>query len=335
MSQFPRALRLLPAGVLAAAMAISASAQLAKDQLAQANAALQAGEADKALSLLAPLLQPGTDIAEAYNIECRVQFTLEHWDAAARGCERAVRMDGRISNDHLWLGRALGEKANRASFLSAYSLGKRVLAEFEEAVRLNPRNSEALADLGDFYKTAPAVVGGGLGKAESVAAQLDRVDPARAEELRGRIAMERKDYGTAEREFKLAIQVGAHPAFQWVSLADFFRHQQRWTDMESAIHSCVSAAERDKHSGVALFDGASILVGTNRDLALAAKMLETYLASPFKTEEAPAFVAHARLARLKLRLGDPGGAKREQAAALSLARDYRPAQDLKLQETKH
>jgi hypothetical protein len=174
-----------------------------------------------------------------------------------------------------------------------------------------------------------------LGSAEAIAAQLDRVDPARAHELRGRIAVERKDYGTAERDFKQAIQAGVHPAFQWVSLAAFYRHQERWTEMESAIHSCVSAAEHDKRSGVALFDGASILIGTDRDLPLAVKMLENYLASYTKTEEAPAFVAHTRLAKLKQQLGDAEGAKLEQAAALALAHDYRPAQNLKLQETRH
>ena len=84
------------------------------------------------------------------------------------------------------------------------------------------------------------------------------------------------------------------------------------------------------------FGGGRIQTVTdNRDLALAAKMLESYLAGSFKTEEAPAFIAHTRLARVKLQLGDAAGAERERAAALALAHEYRPAQDLKLQETKH
>jgi predicted Zn-dependent protease len=321
--------------LLAFAVAIPAWAQAPREQFAQANAALQAGEADKALALLRPLTQPGAQSAEAHNLQCRVRFTLEHWDAAAKECEMAVTLDGQNSAYHLWLGRALGEKASRASFLNAYSLGKRVLAEFQEAVRLNPGNTEALSDLGEYYYSAPAIVGGGIGKAEAVAAQLDKLDAARAHELRGRIALERKDYGTAEREFKQAVAVGAHPAFQWTTLAAFYRQQQRWAEMESAIHSCVAAAEHDKRASVALVDAASILTATNRALPQAAKMLEDYLASASKTEEAPAFVVHTRLARLKVQLGDGPGAKREQAAALALAHDYKPAQDLKFQETRH
>ena len=41
-------------------------------------------------------------------------------------CEQAVQLDGTNSDYHMWLGRALGEKASRASFLTAFSLGKRV-----------------------------------------------------------------------------------------------------------------------------------------------------------------------------------------------------------------
>jgi tetratricopeptide (TPR) repeat protein len=314
---------------LTAAVLLSASTQGGENQqLAQANAALQAGEADKALALLSTLAQPGGK-AEAYNLRCRVEYTLELWDRAAGDCEQAVKLDGQNSNDHMWLARALGEKARRASFLTAYSLSKRVRIEFEEATRLNPSNAEALADLGEFYYSAPGVVGGGIDKAERVAARLDKIDPLRAHELRGRIAEQRKDYGTAEREYKLTISASAHPAFQWMTLASFYRGRQRWAEMESAVRSGQNAAERDKRASVALYNGASVLRATNRDPVRAAKMLEDYLAGSGKTEEAPAFVAHAWLARLKEQLGDAPAASRERAAALALAHEYAPAQNMK------
>jgi tetratricopeptide (TPR) repeat protein len=224
----------------------------------------------------------------------------------------------------MWLGRALGEKADRVSFLSAYSLGKRVRSEFEQAAALDPRNAGALSDLGQFYKEAPGIVGGGLDKAETIAAQLDKVNPAKAYELRGNIAVARKDYVTAERDFKQAIAVSPHPAEQWTILASFYRGRQRWSDVDAAIHGCVAAAARDKQSGVGLYDGAGILIETNRDPSLAAKMLEDYLAGASKSEEAPAFVAHARLGRLKQQMGDAAGARQEFAAATAMAHEYNP-----------
>jgi tetratricopeptide (TPR) repeat protein len=320
---------LITAGLgLAAAMALSIPAHSQGKQLAQANAALQAGETDKALALLEPLTQPEGE-AEAYNLRCRVEYTLEEWDRAANDCEQAVKLDGQSSDDHMWLARALGQKASKATFLSAFSLAKRARTEFEEAVRLNPRNAGALADLGEFYYSAPGVVGGGISKSETVAAELDKIDPARAHELRGRIAEQHKDYDTAEREYKLSIASSGHPARQWMALASFYRGRERWTEMESAVRSGESAAQRDGQSGVALFNGASLLRETGRDPARAARMLESYLASSAKTEEGPAFVAHVWLAQLKEQLGDAAAAKRERAAALALAHEYKPAQDLK------
>ena len=317
--------------VWAAAAALPAPAPGQRELLAEANAALQAGEADKTMALLDTLdkLNKPDNRAEAYNLRCRVEYSLENWDRAAYDCEQAVKLDAQNSDDHLWLGRALGEKASRASFLSAYSLAKQVRTEFEEAARLNPRNSEALASLGEFYEQAPGVVGGGIDKAETVAAQLDKFDPVRAHELRSKIAEHRKDYGTAERELKQAITGSAHPALQWMTLADFYRRRERWTEMESAVRSGENTAERDKHAGVALYNGASVLIETKRDPALAAKMLEDYLAGSAKTEEGPAFVAHTWLARLKQQLGDTAAASRERAAALALAHDYKPALEMK------
>ena len=99
--------------------------------------------------------------------------------------------------------------------------------------------------------------------------------------------------------------------------------------MESAVRSGESAAERDKHAGVALFDGAPCCVQTNRDPARAAKMLEEYLAGNAKPKKRRLLWRMTWLARLKEQMGDAAAASRERAAALALAHEYKPAQDLK------
>jgi len=326
-----RAWLVLRPGLAAAVIAVLAlpAAAASGDALAQANAALQAGEADKALGLLSSLPSSGPGAAEGHNLACRVRLTLEQWDAAADECEQAVRLDSQNSDYSLWLGRAQGQKASRASFMTAFSLAKRTRAEFEEAVLLNPKNAEALSDLGDFYRQAPGVVGGGVDKAQQVAEKLDKISAARAAVLRGQIAEQQKDYAGAEEQYKKAVAADPRPAGEWVSLASFYARRKQLTEMETAIHSAVSAAQKDKHSSVPLFDAAGLLTENKRDPQLAATLLEQYLASATKSEEAPAFVAHLRLARLKLQLGDSAGAAKERAAALALAHDYKPAVEFK------
>jgi hypothetical protein len=197
---------------------------------------------------------------------------------------------------------------------------------------------EALADLGEYYYSAPGVVGGGINKAETVAAQLDRIDPARAHELRGNIAEQRKDYGTAERELKQAITASAHPAFQWMALAGFYRERQLDGDGIGGAQRRECAPQRDKQAGVALYNGASLLIETGRDPARAARMLEEYLAGSAKTEEGRRLWRMYPAGPFEGAIGRRGGASRERAAALALAQEYMPARDLeemKSQDQKH
>jgi tetratricopeptide (TPR) repeat protein len=307
----------------------AAETQPPSKALAEAYRDLEEGEADRALGLLGVQPTSGPDAAEASNLVCRVRYTLKQWDAAISACQQAVEVDGKDSDYHLWLGRALGEKAARATFLTAYSLAKRTRMEFEQAVELDPRNADALADLGDFYRQAPGVLGGGIDKAKAVAMELDKVDATRAEMLRGQIAEQRNDYAAAEAAYKMTTGSGPEQATGWVSLASFYARRQRFDEMETAVHDIVGASAHDKHGGVALYDGAGLLIEAKRNLALAAEMLENYLAGSAKSEEAPAFIARLRLARLKQQLGDPAAAGQEQASAWAMAREYNPSPDEK------
>ena len=76
--------------------------------------------------------------------------------------------------------------------------------------------------------------------------------------------------------------------------------------MESAIHSGQTAAERDKRASGALYDGASLLIKTNRDPARAAKMLDEYLANVHRNY-------------LKKAMEEASGVKSKAARLLGLA----------------
>lgn len=301
-------------------------AQISSATLNRANTYLQAGQADEAIALLQALPTSGSGAAQAQNLLCRVRFILRQWSQAAANCQQAVNLDPQNSDDHMWFGRVLGRQASHASFLSAYGIAKHSLSEMQTAVKLNPQNGPALSDLGDYYAQAPGIAGGGTDKAQAIASQIDKVDAARAAQLRGDIAMAQKDYTTAENEYRQAVVVAKEPADYWSVLADFYRERQRWTDLDSAIQGCIAAASKDKKSSFALYDGAGVLIAAKRNPSLAAQMLENYLASSSMTEDAPAFIAHILLSRLKQQLGDAAGAKEELAIAAQLAKEFNPAQ---------
>nr|WP_286676369.1 tetratricopeptide repeat protein [Paracidobacterium acidisoli] len=283
------------------------------------------GRADQALERLDNALAIDHSDAEAYHLRCRVLYQEQRWDDAIAACRRAVELAPDNSEYHLWMGRAWGEKADRVSFLQAYKLAHQVRAEFETAVRLDPKNVDALSDLGEFDVDAPAIAGGGLSKAEVIAGQLDPLSASAAHQLRAQIAEQRKDYAQSESELRAAVAASPAPAHAWADLASFYRRRGRLDDMVAAIRTAASLARhtRSRSESVALTDGASLLFRTNREPELAIQMLNEYLSSPAQSEEAPAFAVRTQLALLLQKQGDQEGAEREIAMVHALASGYR------------
>jgi tetratricopeptide (TPR) repeat protein len=289
-----------------------------------APALLAAGRADDAITTLHSKISSSPNDAEAHNLLCRAYFSMADWDRGISACEKAVTLDPNNSRYHLWLGRVYGEKADGSSFFTAASLAGKVRTEFETAVRLDSNNVDARSDLGEFYLEAPGIVGGGRDKAEAQVQALAALDPAKADYLKGRMAEKKKDLVTAEKEYRAAIEASHGSALTWFNLALFFRHQQRWDDMEEAIQHAVSA-QVDRPE--IIMESGEVLLRSGRNFPAAVIYLRRYLALNSKAEEAPAFKAHYLLGTALEKQGDKQGAAQEYRAALSLAKNFSRAQE--------
>lgn len=283
---------------------------------------LATGHVDEAIATLDHQINAEPNDAVAHNLLCRAYFSLGDWDRGIRDCERAVALDPNNSQFHLWLGRIYGEKADRVSFFTAAGLAKRVVREFEAAVHLNPGSVDARTDLAEFYLEAPGIVGGGRDKAEQQADSLQSLDPAKAHWVNARIAEKKHDTAEAEKEYRAAIDVSHGAASAWLNLGLFYRHSQRWDDMEQALLH-VRSATLDRPD--ALVDAAEILIHSNRNLMEAIQLLHAYMHSSSQVEQAPAFKVHYLLGTASEKLGDRRKAVAEYQAALDLAKEFQPA----------
>jgi tetratricopeptide (TPR) repeat protein len=311
-------------GTLALLLSLLLSAAYAESP--QEKDLLSAGRADEAVQTLQQKIAASPNDAEAYNFLCRAHFMLEEWDRAVAACEHARDLDPKSSLYHLWLGRAYGEKAARAGFISAASLAKKVRVSFERAVELDPKNWEARIDLAEFYIEAPGIVGGGKEKASAQLDAITALNPAMAHWVAARIAEKDKDAAAAEREYRAAIAVSHSAARGWLDLAIFLRHANRLDEMDQALHN-LETAPVDRHE--ALMDGGSLLLRAGRNYPLAARLLRRYF-SIGTVEEGPAFKAHDLLAEALEKQGDKKAADEECRAALALAHNYaRAKEDLK------
>jgi len=301
--------------LLAFIPALTASADSAKELLA-------AGRIDEAVAELNGHLASAPSDGESSNLLCRAYYELEDWERAESSCKKAASLDPDNSRFHLWLGRVYGEKADRANALAAGILAEKARGEFERAVQLNPSDVDARLDLAEFYVLAPRILGGGEQKAREQAQSIGTLNPGREHWVYARIAEQKKDAVTAEREYRQYIELSKGAAEAWLNLAFFLRRQLRIEEMEQAL---VKLSQAPMSRLDALFDASEILYRTGRSFPFATELLRRYLAAG-PVEAAPAFKARYLLGLLLEKQGDKAGAAQEYHASLSLARNFGIAQ---------
>ena len=281
--------------------------------------ALQEGRVEDAATLLRATLAGHPADATAHQLLCRVFYAQDRADEAIRQCQLAVASaaptPAQASDNQLWLGRAYGMKARHAGPIAGFTLARKVQASFARAVDLNPDNVAALNDLGEYDVAAPFIVGGGMDKAQALAARIMPRFPTAAHRLLARMADANNDLATAESEFRRAVAVQGAPE-AWIDLAQFYQTHSRPDDALAAIKSGLAA---DRAHGPVRVDAASILIAAHRAPDLAERCLRDYLASRAKSDAAPAFKVHLQLSRLLAARGDTLDANREIAAANALA----------------
>lgn len=260
--------------------------------------------------------------ATSLNLLSRAYYAIEQWDNAVKNGERAVGLSPNDAMYHLWLGREYGEKASASNPLSAASWARKTKSEFELAVKLDPANVQAHADLAEYYTDAPSIMGGGTDKARDQATQVAKYDEATSHWILSIIAEKDKRYSDVEDQLRQAIKVAKNPAQYWMNLASFFRQRSRFDDMQNAISQAIAQPSK---SAEVYYNAASELFQAGRDFSGAVQYLKKYLASNAMVEDAPAFRAHYRLGQIYEKMGKKPDAVAEYKASLALASGFTPA----------
>lgn len=275
-----------------------------------------------AFALLAPASShPAQVTTTGPSALCRAYYGLENWDRAISECEHAIALNP-SSENHDWLARAYGAKAEHSSWFSAISLAKKVRSEFEKAVAADPANVIARRDLAEFYVEAPSFLGGGKDKAEQQAAQLGSINRADALYIRARLAESGKDNARAESLYKQSVEASKEPAQELSELAAFYRRSGSFEQMQTTVARIALLGERNP--GTPLFDSAAMLIRTGRDLPQAVSMLKRFIAAG-GTEEAPLHQAYYQLGLAYQKQGNTAAATSQFKQSTEIA-NYAPAE---------
>lgn len=252
----------------------------ASPQLEQARKLFNSTDFEQSLKIL----QSAPKDAEAYELIGRNYYMLSDFKKASEALQEAVDAAPNNSQYALWLARAYGRRAETSSPFTAPGFASKTRQYFERAVQLDPRDTEAMSDLLDYYLEAPGFLGGGIDKAEALAGRIAAIDAAEGYDARARLAAKRKQYGTAEEHLRHAVETAPSQIGRLVTYAHFLARRGRFDEAEQSLNKAQAIAP---DSPRLLFERASIYVETKRNLGVARELLKRYLSMPLTADDPP------------------------------------------------
>jgi len=199
------------------------------------------------------------------------------------------------SSIYHWLGRAQGRRAETSSFMTAPGYASKARASFEEAVRLDPNNDEALNDLFDYYLQAPGFLGGGIDKAEALAQRIAQRSESEGEFAQAQVAQKRKQYDQAEQHFRRAAELEPRDQGRWIDLAKFLARRGKLAESDAMFDRAASVAPGAPQL---MFARAEIYIDRHYRLDDAHMLLDRYLRSPLTPDDPPRERARALLEKI-------------------------------------
>jgi tetratricopeptide (TPR) repeat protein len=269
----------LQALVLLCALAVCpvyASAQ----SLTQAEDLYQRTDYEQSLALLD---RTSSDPATAFLIG-RDYFMLGDFKAATELFQKAAAAQPASSEYMDWLGRAFGKRAETANFLSAPRLAGKARDAFERSVQLDPKNSDALSDLFDYYLEAPGFLGGGYDKALAVAEKISAIDPPEGYFAEAKLAQKRKEFTAAEQHLRQSVAAAPQEVGHIIALAKFLANEGRTRESDEMF---LAAQKADPEAARVWFARADILIKQKRDLEEARNLLQKYMNAPITVDDPP------------------------------------------------
>ena len=256
------------------------------------------------------------DDAQALFRQAQDLVRREQYSSAVPLLEKSVAADPGNSKFHQWLGRALGLQAAQNGIVSGALSVRRVQAELEKAIELDPMNLEARQDFAVMYRAAPGFLGGSNAKAAEQVAFIRRHDPALALQLEGDFLFADKKYDAALSAYQESERLHPRPMILVrISLAQ--QNRKDWTQAFAALDRALAM---DANFPFALYQVGRTAALSGQQLDRGEKCLRTYIAMPVREDlENPSLAAaHFRLGNILEKKGDIAAARSEYETSLKI-----------------
>lgn len=281
------------------------------------------GNYPAAIATLGTVITQNPLSAEAFYWMGRCYYEIRDFDNAVAHAEKSVALQPENSVFQDQLGRAYGAKAEREH---SFFLARKVKKQFVQAVQLDPANIAARKDLEEFCMQAPWIVGGNVDEARVQADEIAKLDPIEGHVARAAFDVEAlKKPDLAETEYREILAAKANNVDAYFETAAFFRKQNKFADMNSAIDAAAQVNPNDPR--LSFYRGVG-LVAAGSNLDRGEEYLKSYLASTPDRSDWPSHAgAREWLGQLYEKQGKPAEAAEQYRAALQLEPGNRSARE--------
>ncbi|HVW83729.1 MAG TPA: tetratricopeptide repeat protein [Bryobacteraceae bacterium] len=318
---------------------------------------IDAGHYLSAEKVLEPLAEQRPADAQIAWLLSRTKAALGQFDEAMTLADAALRSDPSNAAYHVQVAAVAGRLAEKAGLLKQLSFARRARQELDAALALDAANTDANWGMMMFYYAAPGLIGGDKAKARQIGEQLAATAPDLGRYYQGRLAIEMKDFDTAESFFRLAAlenpllfdDVAALAAFYmdkkpdqaraerwacqavhadatrgdaWALLARVYAMCGCWTE---AVEIARRAEAIDPENLSPYYAIAAVAVTRGEQLEMAAEFLRKYLSQPVEGNQPAEALAHMQLGLAMAQMGKTRDALPELKAALQQDSTLEPA----------
>ena len=209
-------------------------------------------------------------------------FSSEDFRQAQDAFQRAVEESPENSTYALWLGLAMGRRAEGMTGLrklAAPPLVKRMRRELERAIELDRSNLDAYDALQVFHFRAPSIVGGSKAKAREIAAQIQALDPARGAGALAAYYEHVGEFESAGEQHALARQLDPEDIRHLLRHAGFLSRRGEFAKSDE-LFELAFARDPDNPKVWRAAATAWILAKRESRYARARELIERYLVTP-------------------------------------------------------
>jgi tetratricopeptide (TPR) repeat protein len=182
----------------------------------------EAGHWKRLRAIVEPRVRANPRDGEALCLLAQVNGAFGNLEAAVPLAERAVAIDPRNPAYHVQLGLLCAQQVQNASVFRQFTLGRRFKSEIDTALKLDPKQVDALLALMEYLWNAPGAFGGDKNRARQTARLIAQVDPVRGYLAEGRLAGRDKDRARMEALYKKAVESDPRSFTAQFAIANFY-----------------------------------------------------------------------------------------------------------------